>query len=182
MTGVVAPVEELVVAPRFVARAGFLERLGLTVREHPVGIGEQVVVDGSHVAHFARTAGLLSVIDALAIPTATAQAARDRSAGVHLQAICPGAGGTAGRVVRSGLSAGRSPAGPCGARRWIVHRSAANTASLDGACGVTAMPTITWAAGPVPGRSAMRVSVASRLRATHGVCRDSEPEARAIEV
>ncbi|MFC9537179.1 hypothetical protein [Streptomyces sp. NPDC056975] len=95
VTGVVAPVEELVVAPRFVARAGFLERLGLTVREHPVGIGEQVV-DGSHVAHFARTAGLLSVIDALAIPTATAQAARDRSAGVHLQAICPGAVGQQG--------------------------------------------------------------------------------------
>ena len=47
VSGVAVPVEELVVAPRFVARAGFLDGLGLTMREHPMGIGEQVVVDGS---------------------------------------------------------------------------------------------------------------------------------------
>ncbi|MFD7619843.1 hypothetical protein [Streptomyces sp. NPDC059802] len=49
-SGAVVPVRKLVVSPRFVARVGFLGGLGLTVREHPMGVGEQVVVDGTGVA------------------------------------------------------------------------------------------------------------------------------------
>ncbi|MFG3545241.1 MULTISPECIES: hypothetical protein [Streptomyces] len=47
VSGGVVPVQELVVSPRFVARAGFLDGLGLTLQEHPMGIGEQVAVDAS---------------------------------------------------------------------------------------------------------------------------------------
>ncbi|MBB1260558.1 NAD(P)/FAD-dependent oxidoreductase [Streptomyces alkaliterrae] len=46
-SGVVVPVRELVVTPRFVARAGFLDDLGVKVREHPTGAGEHLQVDAS---------------------------------------------------------------------------------------------------------------------------------------
>ncbi|MFD8720030.1 NAD(P)/FAD-dependent oxidoreductase [Streptomyces sp. NPDC059629] len=38
-------VDALVVAPRFVARAGFLTELGLPVTEHPMGLGVRLVTD-----------------------------------------------------------------------------------------------------------------------------------------
>ncbi|WP_326757432.1 hypothetical protein OHB35_00695 [Streptomyces phaeochromogenes] len=44
-SGNLVPVRNLVVAPQFVARAGFLGGLGLSVVEHPSGTGEQVRVD-----------------------------------------------------------------------------------------------------------------------------------------
>ncbi|MFJ4848632.1 MULTISPECIES: NAD(P)/FAD-dependent oxidoreductase [unclassified Streptomyces] len=44
-SGHVVPVRLLVVAPRFTARASFLGDLGLAVREHPAGFGEQLTVD-----------------------------------------------------------------------------------------------------------------------------------------
>ncbi|WUD76784.1 NAD(P)/FAD-dependent oxidoreductase [Streptomyces sp. NBC_00510] len=46
-SGHVVPVRVLAVAPRFTARASFLGGLGLTVREHPAGFGEQLAVDAS---------------------------------------------------------------------------------------------------------------------------------------
>lgn len=45
VSGNLVPVRNLVVAPRFVARAGFLGGLGLSVIAHPSGAGEQVRVD-----------------------------------------------------------------------------------------------------------------------------------------
>ncbi|MEY7975170.1 NAD(P)/FAD-dependent oxidoreductase [Streptomyces pilosus] len=72
-SGVVVPVEELVVAPRFVARAGFLDGLGLEVREHPMGIGEQVVVDGSGFTGVAGVWAAGNVSDVMAgVPQAMA--------------------------------------------------------------------------------------------------------------
>ncbi|MDX2707573.1 NAD(P)/FAD-dependent oxidoreductase [Streptomyces sp. PA03-6a] len=44
-SGQVVPVRVLAVAPRFTARASFLGGLGLAVREHPAGFGEQLGVD-----------------------------------------------------------------------------------------------------------------------------------------
>ncbi|MFF3563651.1 NAD(P)/FAD-dependent oxidoreductase [Streptomyces sp. NPDC002574] len=44
-SGHVVPVRVLAVAPRFTARASFLGGLGLAVREHPAGFGEQLTVD-----------------------------------------------------------------------------------------------------------------------------------------
>ncbi|MFE0626024.1 NAD(P)/FAD-dependent oxidoreductase [Streptomyces sp. NPDC058864] len=46
-SGHVIPVRVLAVAPRFTARASFLGGLGLAVREHPAGFGEQLAVDAS---------------------------------------------------------------------------------------------------------------------------------------
>lgn len=46
-SGVVVPVRTLVVAPRFAARSGILDDLGVAVSEHPMGVGEQVAVDAS---------------------------------------------------------------------------------------------------------------------------------------
>jgi thioredoxin reductase len=43
--GTVVPVEAVVVAPRMVARAGFLSGLGLQTSEHPNGVGEHVPAD-----------------------------------------------------------------------------------------------------------------------------------------
>jgi thioredoxin reductase len=73
VSGVVVAVEELVVAPRFVARAGFLDGLGLTVREHPMGFGEQVMVDGSGFTGVAGVWAAGNVSDVLAgVPQAMA--------------------------------------------------------------------------------------------------------------
>ncbi|WP_217562548.1 NAD(P)/FAD-dependent oxidoreductase [Streptomyces sp. GbtcB6] len=46
-TGIVIPVDTLVVAPRFIARGGFLDALGLTLTEHPAVPGVQVAVDAA---------------------------------------------------------------------------------------------------------------------------------------
>ncbi|MFF7678865.1 NAD(P)/FAD-dependent oxidoreductase [Actinacidiphila glaucinigra] len=46
-SGRTVPVRVLAVAPRFTARASFLGGLGLAVREHPAGFGEQLTVDAS---------------------------------------------------------------------------------------------------------------------------------------
>ncbi len=45
--GSIVTVEALTVAPRMVARAGFLADLGLSTTEHPSGVGEFVVVDAT---------------------------------------------------------------------------------------------------------------------------------------
>ncbi|MER6106209.1 NAD(P)/FAD-dependent oxidoreductase [Streptomyces sp. NPDC001832] len=73
VSGVVVPVQELVVAPRFMARAGFLDGLGLEVREHPMGIGEQVAVDSSGFTGIAGVWAAGNVSDVLAgVPQAMA--------------------------------------------------------------------------------------------------------------
>ncbi|MEU9047600.1 MULTISPECIES: NAD(P)/FAD-dependent oxidoreductase [unclassified Kitasatospora] len=73
VSGVTVPVQELVVAPRFVARAGFLSGLGLTVQEHPMGIGEQVRADGSGFTGVAGVWAAGNVSDVLAgVPQAMA--------------------------------------------------------------------------------------------------------------
>ncbi|MBO0915494.1 MULTISPECIES: NAD(P)/FAD-dependent oxidoreductase [Streptomyces] len=72
-SGAVVPVRKLVVSPRFVARVGFLGGLGLTVREHPMGVGEQVVVDGTGFTGVAGVWAAGNVSDVLAgIPAASA--------------------------------------------------------------------------------------------------------------
>ncbi|WP_188308838.1 NAD(P)/FAD-dependent oxidoreductase [Streptomyces sp. CBMA123] len=73
VSGVTVPVQELVVAPRFVARAGFLDGLGLTVQEHPMGLGEQVKADGSGFTGVAGVWAAGNVSDVLAgVPQAMA--------------------------------------------------------------------------------------------------------------
>lgn len=73
VSGLVVPVQELVVSPRFVARAGFLGGLGLTVREHPMGIGEQVAVDASGFTGVAGVWAAGNVSDVMAgVPQAAA--------------------------------------------------------------------------------------------------------------
>lgn len=73
VSGVVVPVEELVVSPRFVARTGFLDGLGLTVRGHPMGIGEQVAVDASGFTGVAGVWAAGNVSDVMAgVPQAAA--------------------------------------------------------------------------------------------------------------
>jgi thioredoxin reductase len=73
MSGQVVPVQALVVSPRFVARAGFLGGLGLTVREHPMDLGEQVAVDASGFTGVAGVWAAGNVSDVLAgVPQAAA--------------------------------------------------------------------------------------------------------------
>jgi thioredoxin reductase len=45
VSGVVVPIQALVVSPRFAARASFLTALGLAVVEHPTGAGVQLATD-----------------------------------------------------------------------------------------------------------------------------------------
>lgn len=95
VSGVAVPVEELVVAPRFVARAAFLDGLGLTMRGHPMGIGEQVVVDGSGFTGVRGVWAAGNVSDVLAgVPQAMA-AGVGAAAAINMNLLMTDAGRTA---------------------------------------------------------------------------------------
>lgn len=104
VSGVVVPVEELVVAPRFVARAGFLDGLGLEVREHSMGIGEQVVVDGSGFTGVAGVWAAGNVSDVTAgVPQAMA-AGVGAAAAINMDLLTADAGrAAASRAAGSGV-------------------------------------------------------------------------------
>ncbi|WP_306806335.1 hypothetical protein [Streptomyces sp. SKN60] len=73
VAGPVVPVRELAVAPRFVARVGFLAGLGLPLREHPMGLGEQLAADASGFTGVAGVWAAGNVSDVLAgVPAAAA--------------------------------------------------------------------------------------------------------------
>ncbi|WP_328326278.1 MULTISPECIES: NAD(P)/FAD-dependent oxidoreductase [unclassified Streptomyces] len=90
-SGVVVPVRELVVAPRFVARAGFLDGLGLTVREHPMGFGEQVAVDASGFTGVEGVWAAGNVSDVLAGVPAAAAAGVTAAAAINMDLLTAGA-------------------------------------------------------------------------------------------
>lgn len=72
-SGTVVPARQLAVAPRFVARAGFLAGLGLALREHPSGLGEQLAVDASGFTGVEGVWAAGNVSDVLAgVPAASA--------------------------------------------------------------------------------------------------------------
>jgi len=86
-SGVVVPVQKLVIAPRFVARTGFLSGLGLTMREHSMGLGEQLQVDASG---FTGTEGVWAagnVSDVLAGVPAAAAAGVTAAAAIHMDLL-----------------------------------------------------------------------------------------------
>ncbi|MFJ3311029.1 NAD(P)/FAD-dependent oxidoreductase [Streptomyces sp. NPDC086549] len=86
-SGVVVPVQELVVAPRFVARAGFLDGLVPTVREHPMGVGEQLQVDGSGFTGVPGVWAAGNVSDVLAGVPAAAAAGVTAAAAIHMDLL-----------------------------------------------------------------------------------------------
>ncbi|MEV6205716.1 NAD(P)/FAD-dependent oxidoreductase [Kitasatospora sp. NPDC051914] len=86
-SGTVVPVQELVVAPRFVARAGFLDGLGLTVREHPMGLGEQLAVDASGFTGVAGVWAAGNVSDVLAGVPAVAAAGVTAAAAINMDLL-----------------------------------------------------------------------------------------------
>lgn len=97
-SGVVVPVQELVVAPRFVARTDFLDGLGLTVREHPMGVGEQLQVDGSGFTGVPGVWAAGNVTDVLAgVPAATA-AGVTAAAAIHMDLLTADAKAAASRA------------------------------------------------------------------------------------
>ncbi|MER6009429.1 NAD(P)/FAD-dependent oxidoreductase [Streptomyces bluensis] len=86
-SGRVVPVRELVVAPRFVARAGFLDGLGLVVREHPMGVGEQLHVDGSGFTGVPGVWAAGNVSDVFAGVPAAAAAGVTAAAAIHMDLL-----------------------------------------------------------------------------------------------
>ncbi|MEU9454814.1 NAD(P)/FAD-dependent oxidoreductase [Streptomyces sp. NPDC048277] len=106
-SGVVVPVQELVVAPRFVARAGFLDGLGLTVREHPMGVGEQVQVDGSGFTGVPGVWAAGNVSDVLAGVPAAMAAGVTAAATIHMDLLTADAKSAASRA-----AAGTAFSGP----------------------------------------------------------------------
>lgn len=72
-SGAVVPVHHLVVAPYFVARAGFLDGLDLPLRDHPRGVGKQLAVDAGGFTGVAGIWAAGNVSDLLAgVPAAAA--------------------------------------------------------------------------------------------------------------
>ncbi|WP_327297813.1 NAD(P)/FAD-dependent oxidoreductase [Streptomyces sp. NBC_01197] len=105
-SGVVVPVRELVVAPRFVARTGFLDGLGLTVREHPMGFGEQVAVDASGFTGVEGVWAAGNVSDVLAGVPAAAAAGVTAAAAINMDLLTAGARGAAASREHGGVFGG----------------------------------------------------------------------------
>jgi thioredoxin reductase len=79
-------VDALVVAPTFVARAGFLAELGLAVTEHPMGAGELLVADRTGFTGVAGVWAAGNVTDPMAAgPAAVASGAQ--AAAINLDLI-----------------------------------------------------------------------------------------------
>ncbi len=86
-SGNLVPVRNLVVAPRFVARAGFLDGLGLSVLEHPSGTGEQVRVDPSGFTGVEGVWAAGNVADVFAGVPAAAAAGVTAAAAMHMDLL-----------------------------------------------------------------------------------------------
>ncbi|MFF9704558.1 NAD(P)/FAD-dependent oxidoreductase [Streptomyces griseofuscus] len=86
-SGKVVPVQQLVVAPRFLARAGFLRELGVTMREHPMGLGEQLQVDASGFTGVQGVWAAGNVSDVLAGVPAAAAAGTTAAAAIHMDLL-----------------------------------------------------------------------------------------------
>nr|WTB31048.1 NAD(P)/FAD-dependent oxidoreductase [Streptomyces sp. NBC_00830] len=86
-SGRVVPVQELVVAPRFLARAGFLGELGVTMQEHPMGLGEQLRVDASGFTGVRGVWAAGNVSDVLAGVPAAAAAGTTAAAAIHMDLL-----------------------------------------------------------------------------------------------
>jgi thioredoxin reductase len=86
-SGKIVPVRSLVVAPRFVARAGFLDGLGLVVVEHPSGTGEQVRVDPSGFTGVEGVWAAGNVADVFAGVPAAAAAGVTAAAAMHMDLL-----------------------------------------------------------------------------------------------
>ncbi|MGY9065224.1 NAD(P)/FAD-dependent oxidoreductase [Streptomyces sp. CAS3] len=86
-SGKVVPVQELVVAPRFLARAGFLGELGVTMQEHPMGLGEQLRVDASGFTGVRGVWAAGNVSDVLAGVPAAAAAGTTAAAAIHMDLL-----------------------------------------------------------------------------------------------
>ena len=95
VSGMAVPVEELVVSPRFVARTGFLDGLGLTVQEHPMGIGEQVAVDASGFTGVAGVWAAGNVSDLAAGVPQAAAAGVTAAAAINMDLLMADARGAA---------------------------------------------------------------------------------------
>ncbi|WP_406215629.1 hypothetical protein [Streptomyces decoyicus] len=101
-SGRVVPVQELVVAPRFVARAGFLDGLGVTMQEHPMGLGEQLQMDASGSTGVRGMWAAGNVSDVLAgVPAAGVTAA----AAIHMD-LLRADGETAARAAKGSVFSG----------------------------------------------------------------------------
>ncbi|MFJ2349755.1 FAD-dependent oxidoreductase [Streptomyces antimycoticus] len=86
-SGKVVPVQQLVVAPRFLARAGFLRELGVTMQEHAMGLGEQLQVDASGVTGVQGVWAAGNVSDVLAGVPAAAAAGTTAAAAIHMDLL-----------------------------------------------------------------------------------------------
>ncbi|MCN9242744.1 NAD(P)/FAD-dependent oxidoreductase [Streptomyces sp. RY43-2] len=86
-SGKVVPVQELVVAPRFLARAGFLRDLGVTMQEHPMGLGEQLRVDASGFTGVPGVWAAGNVSDVLAGVPVAAAAGTTAAAAIHMDLL-----------------------------------------------------------------------------------------------
>lgn len=86
-SGVVIPVRHLAVAPRFVARAGFLDGLGLPLRDHPMGVGRQLAVDAVGFTGVAGVWAAGNVSDVLAGVAAAAAAGMGAAAAINMDLL-----------------------------------------------------------------------------------------------
>ncbi|MFC0006763.1 NAD(P)/FAD-dependent oxidoreductase [Micromonospora siamensis] len=86
-SGRVVPVRVLAVAPRFMARAGFLEGLGLRLREHPMGLGEQLQVDASGFTGVSGVWAAGNVSDVLALVPVAAAGGVTAAAAIHMDLL-----------------------------------------------------------------------------------------------
>ncbi|WP_271634706.1 NAD(P)/FAD-dependent oxidoreductase [Solicola gregarius] len=86
-SGRVVAVRTLVVAPRFVARAGFLDDLKVTVREHPMGMGAQVPVDASGFTGVEGVWAAGNVSDVIAGVAAAAAAGMTAAAAINMDLL-----------------------------------------------------------------------------------------------
>ncbi|MGW7574107.1 NAD(P)/FAD-dependent oxidoreductase [Streptomyces sp. NPDC054765] len=106
-SGRVVPVQELVVTPRFVARAGFLDGLGVTMQEHPMGLGEQLQVDASGSTGVRGLWAAGNVSDALAGVPAAAAAGVTAAAAIHMDLLRADAEAAAApRAAKGGVFSG----------------------------------------------------------------------------
>jgi thioredoxin reductase len=80
-------VDALVVAPRFVARAGMLAGLGLEVTEHPMGVGVQLVSDAGGFTGVEGVWAAGNVTDLMAGVPAAAASGTQAAAAVNMDLI-----------------------------------------------------------------------------------------------
>ncbi|MFF7244592.1 NAD(P)/FAD-dependent oxidoreductase [Embleya sp. NPDC008237] len=95
--------DALVVAPRFVARAGFLAELGLAVHEHPMGMGVQLVVEPGGFTGVEGVWAAGNVTDLMASVPVAAASGVQTAAAINMDLI--GADATAAVTARAGEAA-----------------------------------------------------------------------------